>query len=956
MGAGVIRDFASRTLEGVRMQSNTCGGRPGAARLVRTALAVSLGTALAACGGGSGGGLVIPTPPPPAAQPPVVQPPNPAYSRHLADTNTYAAHDAGFTGRGVRIGFLDTGVNRNHPALQGRVVANLTYISANGNNLRVDDVDGHGTAVAQTAAGRPFGAWPGGVAQNAEIVSARIINDKPPPDDGSGGGNELTGTLGLTPIHRDLIDRGVKVMNNSWGGLYWNDLTLTNRIADEYRPFVLQHGGLVVFASGNSGFDNPSNTAALPSKPGPNGTLPAADLEKGWLTVSALAENSLTTLASYSNACGVAMRYCLVAPGTVVVTGTDNAPTSPDYWKYNGTSLSAPLVSGAAALVWEAFPYFNNDLVRQTILGTATDIGAPGVDPVFGYGRLDVGKAVRGPAKFDWGDVNASFNSATSTWANDISGAGGLVKGGSGTLRLTGAATFGGTTTAQGGTLAFVSSSIPGAASVASGATLQLGGTRVGGTLVNNGTFAVTGNAGARTIAGNFQQGSSGRLAWQVGAPLQVAGTASLAGELQVTGRISGYTSGARETVVQATGGVSGSFGALTQGPGVFLDASLGYEANRAYLDIRRLDVSAAALAMSTITPQSLGAAERVEGAFAVIDGQADVIVPDGFFRTAGALQRIQGESAAVAALDSLSGAQHAAALTATFDNVDMGRRAVASRIGTLATAEAATGVWTQTLGQGGSGGFARDGFSVDGWSIGSDHALGDGLVAGFAFGELRGDGLMQARGDRNRDRQTQAQAYLARTFGDSYVMAQLGSGRFDRDMQRQLFAGADAQGVSTRYSGSYTQAAVEAGHQWRVGASAFGPYVGAEQVSLRSDGFDELGGNGFGLRSSGWDVARSQAIAGLRARWDAPGFTLHGYGEWQQTLSASGFDLQASFTGVEAWSPIVGQAPARSGGLFGVGVTSWLTPRAQMAFGVDQRFGPRGQDRMASLRFAYGF
>jgi len=69
MGAGVIRDFASRTLEGVRMQSNTCGGRPGAARLVRTALAVSLGTALAACGGGSGGGLVIPTPPPPAAQP-----------------------------------------------------------------------------------------------------------------------------------------------------------------------------------------------------------------------------------------------------------------------------------------------------------------------------------------------------------------------------------------------------------------------------------------------------------------------------------------------------------------------------------------------------------------------------------------------------------------------------------------------------------------------------------------------------------------------------------------------------------------------------------------------------------------------------------------------------------------------------------------------------------------------
>jgi len=931
----------------------------------RTLLACALGAALAACGGGgSGSGLVLPTPPPPVAPPPttppptVVQPPNPAHSRHLADTNTYGAHEAGFTGRGVRIGFLDSGINRNHPALRDRVVANLTYIGS-GNNLSVDDVVGHGTAVAQTAAGRPFGTWPGGVAQNAEIVSARIISDRPPEDDGTGGGNEIDGPLGLTSIHRDLINRNVKVMNNSWGGLYWNNLGVTAQIANEYRPFIMSHGGLVVFASGNSGFANPSDTAALPSKQGSNGSLPAADLERGWLTVSALAENSTTQLATYSNACGVAMRYCLVAPGTVIVTGTDNAPDAPEYWRYSGTSLAAPLVSGAAALVWEAFPYFDNDLVRQTILGTATDIGAPGVDPVFGYGVLNVGKAVRGPAKFDWGEVTANFNGTTSTWGNDISGAGGLVKRGTGTLRVTGTAAYGGATRAEGGTLAFVSSSIPGAATVESGATLEFGGARVGGNLVNRGTFAVTGTTRGRVIAGNFQQASSGRLAWQVGAPLQVSGSASLAGELQVTGIVSGYTHARRENIVEAAGGVTGTFGSLGRGPGVFLEGNLRYDTNLAWLDVIRLDVTAAAASMSGITAQSLGAAERVEGAFAQIDGQSAVTdgpIADGFIRAAGAFQGIQGEAAALAALDSMSGGQHAAALTATFDNVDMGRRAVASRVGALAARDAAAGVWKESLGQGGSGGFARDGFSVEGWSIGRDHLLGNGLVTGFAFGELRGDGIVQARGDRSRDRQTQAQAYLARSFGDSYVMAQLGSGRFDRDMQRQLFAGADWQGVSTRYAGSYTQAAVEAGHQWRVGATAFGPYVGAEQVRLRSDGFDERGGDGFGLRSAGWDVERSQAIAGMRARWDAPGFSLHGYGEWQQTLSSSGFDLQASFTGIEAWAPIAGFAPARSGGLVGVGFESWLTPRARMLLGVDQRFGPRGSDRMASLRVAYGF
>ncbi|MDR7192915.1 S8 family serine peptidase [Luteimonas terrae] len=939
--------------------------RSGARGIPRTVLACALGTALAACGGGgSGGGLVMPTPPPPLAPPPttppptVVQPPNPAYSRHLADTNTFAAHEAGLTGRGVRIGFLDSGINRNHPALRDRVIANLTYIGSSGNNLTVDDVVGHGTAVAQAAAGRPFGTWPGGVAQNAEIVSARIISDKPPEDDGTGGGNEIDGPLGLTAIHRDLINRNVKVMNNSWGGLYWTDLSVTAQIASEYRPFVIDHGGLVVFASGNSSFANPSDTAALPSKAGTNGSTPAADLERGWLTVSALAENSTTTLASYSNACGVAMRYCLVAPGTVIVTDTDDAPDAPTYYRYSGTSLAAPLVSGAAALVWEAFPYFDNDLVRQTILGTATDIGAPGVDAVFGYGVLNVGKAVRGPAKFDWGDVTANFNSGTSTWANDISGAGGLIKRGGGTLQITGTSTYGGATRAEGGTLAFASS-IPGPATVMSGAVLQFAGARVGGNLVNNGTFAVTGNTPARTIAGNFQQGSAGRLAWQMGAPLQVSGSASLAGELQVTGVISGYTTQRRENVVEAAGGVTGVFGSLTSGPGVFLEGNLRYDTNLAWIDVIRLNVTAAAASMSGITAQSMGAAERVEGAFAQVDGQSSVgggAIADGFVRVAGEFQGIQSEAAAVAALESLSGAQHAAALTATFDNVDMGRRAVASRVGALAARDASAGVWRESLGQGGSGGFARDGFSVDGWSIGRDHLLGNGLVAGFAFGELRGDGISEARGDRNRDRQTQAQAYLARSFGDSYVMAQLGSGRFDRDMQRQLFAGADWQGVSTRYAGNYTQAAVEAGHQWRVGTTAFGPYVGAEQVRLRSDGFDERGGDGFGLRTAGWDVERSQAIAGLRARWDAPGFSLHGYGEWQQTLSSSGFDLQASFTGVEAWAPIAGFAPARSGGLVGVGFESWLTPRARMMLGVDQRFGPRGSDRMASMRVAVGF
>src|SRR5690606_6700033 len=114
-------------------------------------------------------------------------------------------------------------------------------------------------------------------------------------------------------------------------------------------PFIFNNDGLVVFASGNDGRANPSDMAALPSQTGLNGSLPAADLERGWLTVSALDTANPTQLATYSNACGIAARYCLVAPGTAAFVDPQATTASGvDYYYGRGTSYAAPLVSGAA--------------------------------------------------------------------------------------------------------------------------------------------------------------------------------------------------------------------------------------------------------------------------------------------------------------------------------------------------------------------------------------------------------------------------------------------------------------------------------------------------------------------------------------------------------------------------------------------------------------------------------
>jgi len=920
---------------------------------------------LAACGGGGSSRPTPPPSPPPAAPPPspppVVEPPRPEFSEHLRWTGADQVHAQGLSGAGIRIGVIDSGVNREHPALRGRVMANLVYISANGNNLAVDDVVGHGTAVAQTIAGRAFGQWPGGIAPGAEILSARIIRDEPPEDDGSGRGNEISGALGMEPIHRDLIQRGMRIMNNSWGGLYWTNPNATNPIAAEYRDFVHNRDGLVVFSAGNSGLADPSDTAALPSQPGPNGTFPAADLERGWLAVAALDRDTPTQLAGYSNACGIAMFYCLAAPGSVIVTGTDDAPNAPSYYRWSGTSFAAPIVSGAAALVWEAFPYFNNDLVRQTLLGTAGDIGEPGVDAVFGYGALDIARAVKGPAKLDWGDLWADFDTITSVWGNDLSGDGALIKDGSGTLVLEGRMDNLGGLFVDAGTLQALDT-ISGDVDVAAQARLVLGdGTRggdIGGTLDNSGWVDVRAHGrevSTTRIGGDYWHEDSATLALELGQRFEVAGSAFLeGGTFHLLGVKSGYTTSAREEVLRAGVGVSGQFGRLTAADSLFLQGSLAYGEQQVWLDITRLDVTSAAMGFAGITPMALSGAVRVEHAFTAIEAEvAQGRTPDpAFWQAAGEFQRLRDPAIALAALDSLSGGAHVRAITLAFDTIDLHRRALSSRLAALD--EHAEGSWRQALGPGG-GGVLGQGWSHTGWLMGQDLKLGSGqALAGLAFGESNAEARQHH--EYSRARQTQGQFYLGQASRNGYLAAQLGLGRFQRNIERRPFAGAYRQGVYSQSAARYASLGMEAGRRLALGAARLTPYLGVELDWLHNERFEEWGAAGFGLRAKAARMQRTQAIAGLRAEGRWHGLQWNGYAQWHEVMRADGFGVMASLTGIDSWSPLPLADAARSGGVFGLGIEARVSPRAHLLASVDQRFGARGHERAAMLRYVHGF
>ncbi|MDO5505478.1 MAG: S8 family serine peptidase [Pseudoxanthomonas suwonensis] len=936
-------------------------------RYIRLLALGALASTLVACGGGGGNNVRQPLPPspPPAAPPaaPVVQDPDPRYSGHIALTNTAAAHAAGFTGTGSAIGVIDSGVNRNHPALSPRVTANLVYISAANNDLTKDDVVGHGTNVSQLAAGAPFGAWPGGIAPGATILSARIIQDKAPEDDGSGKGNEVTGALGLKPIHDALVARGMRIMNNSWGGLYWTNLGATAPIAEEYRPFILQNGGLVVFATGNAGFANPSSMAALPSQPGPNGSLPAADLERGWIAVTAVDPDNIHSLDStadgtvYANACGEAMSYCMAAPGTAVFTGKDDGPTTSTYWRGSGTSYAAPQVSGAAALVWQAFPWFDNDLVRQTLLGTAKDIGDPGPDLLFGYGLLDAGKAVKGPGRFDWGTVTVNFT-GTSTWANDIGGDGGLVKNGSGRLRLAGANAYKGGTTVNGGVLSF-SHSAPSAVQVGSGGTVELAA-GVSGSLTNGGVVATTTRHAKRNITGDFTQSGAGRLDFHVGNTLMVRGKASLAGTLRVMGAASGYTWQSRENVLNAVGGVSGTFSNLTAAQGVFLEGKLAYDPTNVWLDINRLSVSATAAAMG-ITGMSLSSAERLEGAFDAIDGgQVGGGGPgNGFLAGAGAIQRSPSAEAAAQTLASLSGELHAADSTYALAAVESGRHALEKRMDRLHDGGLAGG-WGERFDLQRMP-MPHFGSDASGWRIGQDFRLQNGLLVGGGFGQTDATTWHALRNDRERNRQLETQLYAGWARGGSYLLARGAHGRLERHAQRQMWLGLDSFDALSDYTQNWTSVSLQAGHRFNVGDSTrLVPYAGVQSLRLQRGGFAEHDLLGFGLTASESRLRASQALAGVRLQhdWLLGRLALQGWGrvEWQRTLSQHGTGIDARFNAIDVYAPIPGLTLSRDVGVVGFGVDAALGRAGSFSASLDARRDAGRTWTQSNLRWVVGF
>ncbi len=350
---------------------------------------------------------------------------------------------------------LDNGV-ADHPDLTGnllRPTGPITDLIDNDNDAR-PGTDSHGTWIAGIIAARRDGEGMRGVAPEARILSVRIAGDGrifPIPEMVQGivlalgqGARVLNLSAGLSG-NSDPIDNFMFGPFGIMGQPVMVELPINEcclnagGVFDPSINALRASDGVVVFAAGNDGWNSESGMVSTVSILGVGSIeVPATDLVARHFSgepvdrtdvfallpredrnleghfLAAVALDPFGRIASFSNGCGAAMDWCLAAPGEAIYATCNPADGScpPDlapYRSVDGTSLAAPHVAGALAVLFGFAPTMTAAQAVNLVLDTAVPLcleagrpqsgagctGANSVNSIYGHGRLDLAAALR---------------------------------------------------------------------------------------------------------------------------------------------------------------------------------------------------------------------------------------------------------------------------------------------------------------------------------------------------------------------------------------------------------------------------------------------------------------------------------------------------------------------------------------------------------------------------------
>ncbi|BEN23110.1 outer membrane autotransporter barrel domain-containing protein [Serratia marcescens] len=961
------------------------------------------------------------------------------------------AYAAGYTGKGIKLGIFDQPVYAKHPEFAGEnKVINLVtegireytdpYIPVKkGDDFLYDgtpsvDSDGtlgsHGTHVGGIAAGSRDGGAMHGVAFNAQIISAE--NGDPGPEDGIILGND--GAVYQAGWDA-LVASGARIINNSWGigitekfdkGGYdpayphftVNDaqkqfdqikVILGTKPGGAYQGAIdaARSGVVTIFAAGNDGnLNNPDAMAGL--------AYFVPDIAPNWLSVASLQDPTNSgdySISTFSSRCGYTASLCVSAPGTrvysSVIEGTSVENLTTGYAKYSGTSMAAPHVAGSVAVLMERFPYLNGAQVAEVLKTTATDMGAPGIDALYGWGMINLGKAINGPGMLatvedipeefripdptgvaygptqfvvDLPGVGAVLDKGKPTervcsdvlcgldfWSNDISGHGGLTKQGIGTLVLTGNNTYAGPTLVNQGRLA-VNGSVTSAVSVQSGGIVGGSGTVGSLTARDGGTVAPGNSIGTLNVAGNVSFEPGSRYAVEVGPNgqsdrIQSSGSATIGGgEVAVTLENSPNLLtqsevrsllGQQYTILSAQQGVSGQFDAVAPNY-LFLGTGLSYQPTGVTLSVGRNGTSFASVAQ---TPNERAVAAAAD-ALAAGNPVYESLLGSG---TAGEARQ---------AFRQLSGQIHADIASALVNDSRYLREALNGRLRQaegLASSSAIKadegGAWAQLLGawDHASGDANATGYqaSTYGVLVGLDSAAADDWRLGVATGYTR-TSLHGGYGSKADSDNYHLAAYGDKQFGALALRGGAGYTWHRIDTKRSVNYGMQSDRDTAKYSARTEQLFAEAGYSVRGEWLNLEPFVNLAYVNFENNGIAESGG-AAALRGDKQHTDATVSTLGLRAdtEWQVtPGTTVALRSElgWQHQYGGLERGTGLRFNGGNAPFVVDSVPVSRDGMVLKAGAEVAVNENATLSLGYGGLLSQNHQDNSVNAGFTWRF
>ncbi|WP_422002082.1 autotransporter outer membrane beta-barrel domain-containing protein [Reyranella sp.] len=805
------------------------------------------------------------------------------------------------------------------------------------------------------------------------------------------GDNSFAGAIALSSAARINSDAGTLTLSGNIAGagqaltIGGAGNTVISGIIGTATGTLTKDGTGVLTLTGSNTYSGTTTISAGTLQIGAGGTT--GSLGTGAVTNNGTLQVNRSDTVTLANAIGGTGSFVQAGPGTTILTGSNSYS--------GGTLVAAGTLQGTTASLKGNIA--NNAAVVFSQVGSGTYAGnmsgtgslalqGGGSYTLSGFNSYTGGTSVApattviaNAASLQGSILNngsITFNqTGPGTYAGAMAGSGSMTLQGGGALTIAGSNTYTGPTTVDASTL-IVNGSLASTVTVANGGILA-GSGRIGAFVSSGGIIAPGNSIGTLTINGNFVQ-NGGTYVVEANAQGQsdrvnVAGTATLNGaNVQVLAATGTYATSTTYTILNATGGISGTYAGVSSNF-AFLTPSLTYDPNNVFLTLA-LQGPAPFSGFGGNTPNQRAVGTALDRSWATATGDFATVI--------GALANLNTSQAAPA-LNAISGQPYAdfgttnIASAALFMNT-LGQQMAMARGGAARSGATGSGqrralaeacdvaacdgaspfsAWFSALGslgfvQGDSNASTLT-YNVGGGAAGIDYRVDPRILVGLGLGYTHGTQWVNAFMGQGWSDSVSVAAYGSFTQAGFYADALAGYAYVGNQMQRQIqVPGLQARTANGSTGANQVLGQVETGYRlglWDA-ATSLTPFARFQASSTNQNGFSESGANALNLNVAqqttnslrtvlGASIASSLALGSERF------LSLALRLGWQHEYADTARPITAAFTGAPtAAFTVYGATPTRDSAIVGFSATTsiaqatdvYLRYDGELAVGTD--------------------